>query len=268
MRAVDHANGLVTWHFGFDGVDVLAAVTTRQGGVSRGPYAGLNLGYHVGDQPDRVAENRRRLCGALGVDALTVGDQQHRDRVAVVDAALAGAGHASAVDATSRLGVTDGLVTNLPGVVLTIMVADCAPVVLYDPEHRALGVAHVGRGGAVRDVLGAVIGTMSAEFGSRPAQLVVGVGPCIGAGAYEIDGPALDETVAAFGEELFRPTRPGAATFDLRSAVLERLVEHGVNGDRVEVDERTTTDDGQTLFSDRGERPCGRLMLVAALRPR
>jgi copper oxidase (laccase) domain-containing protein len=128
VRSVEHANGLVTWEFGFAGEDVLAAVTTRPGGVSTGPYAELNLGYHVGDEPNRVAENRRRVCEALRVDALTVCDQQHRDRVAIVDEALAGAGNDSADDAMRRLRATDGLVTNVPGVALTIMVADCAPV--------------------------------------------------------------------------------------------------------------------------------------------
>jgi YfiH family protein len=268
MRSVVHANGLSTWHFAFDGDDLLAAVTTRNGGVSTGPYAELNLGFHVGDQPERVAENRRRLCEALGVGTLTVCDQQHRDRVAIVDSALAGAGHNSAGDATARLGATDALVTGLPGVALTVMVADCAPVVLYDPEHRAVGVAHVGRGGAVRDVLGVAIRTMSTEFGSVPAQLHAGVGPCINSGAYEIDGTALEETRAVFAPALFRPTRDGAAAFDLRSAVLERLVEHGIRHARLEVDARTTTDSRDELFSDRAERPCGRFMLVAALRPR
>ena len=94
-----------------------------------------------------------------------------------------------------------------------------------------------------------------------------GVGPCISASAYEIDGTALEETQEVFSPAFFRPTREGAAAFDLRSAVLERLVEHGISRDLVEVDVRTTTDSRNELFSDRAVRPCGRFMLVAALRP-
>ena len=267
MRRSIHANGLETWHFDLGGGQVTAAITTRAGGASVGPYTHLNLGFHVGDAAQSVAANRQLVCEALGIDLLTVGDQQHSNRVRYVDQRLSGAGHDSAADAVDRLGVTDGLLTDIPGVALGIMVADCAPVVIYDPEHHALGVAHVGRGGAVTDVIGSLISEMQATFQSTPANLWAGVGPCIRADTYEINGQALEETRAAFDAHLLAPTSHGAATFDLRSAVLDRLVGHGVDPRQIEVDERTTTDD-EALFSDRRARPCGRFMLVAALQDR
>jgi len=265
LRRQSHRGGLCSWHFAMDGPEVLAAVTTRHGGTSAGRYGGLNLGYHVGDDPDRVADNRALVCKALGIETVTVPDQQHGCRVAVVDGSLAGAGFRSDDDARQRLGDTDGLVTNHRGVAVGILMADCGPVVLFDPVRRAVGVAHAGRRGVVVDVVGATVGAMTDRFGTDPSDVVAGIGPCIGPGSYEIGGDALAETEAALGQFL-RPTRPGHASFDLPGAIRFRLEGAGVAADRIEVagvDTRRHTDD---LFSDRADRPCGRMMLVAAIR--
>lgn len=262
-----HEEGLVTWHFAsLAGTGVEAAITTRSGGCSTGPYATLNLAYHVGDDPERVAANRERLCRALGVAELTVADQQHTARVAVVDGSLAGAGHGSADDARRRLPATDALVTDRPGVALAVLVGDCAPVVVVDPVRGALGVAHAGRAGVVRDVLGATVAAMAEAFGSVPDDLAAGVGPCIGAAHYEIAGAALAEVRAAFGDALLAPTTGGRATFDLVGAVRQRLQAAGVRPEAVEVAGLDTRDTTDRLFSDRAERPCGRFALVAMRR--
>jgi purine-nucleoside/S-methyl-5'-thioadenosine phosphorylase / adenosine deaminase len=262
-----HPNGVVAWHFDVEARGgVLAATTTRHGGCSEGVYASLNLGYHVGDDPERVARNRALLCAAVGVEKLTVADQQHADRVAVVDAQLAGAGHASDADAFARLPGVDALVTVTPGVALAVLVADCAPVVLFDPVRPALGLAHVGRRGAVLDVVGRAVDLMESAFGSERADIRAGVGPCIGPESYEIGGDAEVAVRAAFGADLLRPTRPGHACFDLPAAVLLRLDEAGIERDRVELAGVDTAQCTEQLFSDRVQRPCGRMMLVAALR--
>lgn len=146
---------LPTRSFPFDGDGVTAVVTTRHGGVSTGSYSSFNLGDHVGDDHDAVLENRRRLCAELRVDRLTVADQQHCARVAVIDAALAGRGHDGAADSVSALPATDAMVTNLAGVALTIMVADCACGCLRPGTTRYWGRALRPRrdraGGAAHD---------------------------------------------------------------------------------------------------------------------
>lgn len=266
MEVERHANGIVTWSFGFAGPDLLAAVTTRAGGTSEGPYAGCNLGSHVGDEPARVAANREAVAEALAVGPLTIADQQHGRRVAVVRDELAGAGHDPSVPLDPRLVGVDALVTTVPEVALAILVADCAPVVLVDPVRRVLGVAHAGRRGTVLDVLGATIDAMGDLAGSAPADLLVGVGPCIGPSAYEIDGQALAEVRDAFGDELLTPSSAGRAWFDLGGAVLRRLHEAGVAPHRIERAAATTDSAPGDLFSDRAARPCGRFALVAALR--
>ena len=136
--------------------------------MSTGAYGSLNLGGHVGDDAGAVAENRRRLAAELGVGKLTIADQQHTARVAVVDAALAGGATMACADAVAAFPATDAMITDLPGVALTILVADCAPVVLFDPVRRALGVAHSGRVGTIRGVLPQTISAMAAAFGSAP----------------------------------------------------------------------------------------------------
>jgi polyphenol oxidase len=268
MREQHHANGVRTWHFDLDGPDVLAAVTTRHGGHSAGPYGGLDLAFHVGDDADAVSANRALVCDALAVPALTVPDQRHGRAVAVVDAALAGAGHGSQADAEARLPATDALVTDVPGVALAILVADCAPLVLYDPERRALGVAHAGRRGVVLDVVGATVAALVERYGSAPADLLVGVGPCIAPTSYELGGPELADTLDALGDDLLTETRPGHACFDLPGAVARRLEQAGVAPGRIQEAGVDTRTGGADLFSHRAERPCGRFALVAALRPR
>lgn len=257
--------------FAFDGHGVTAVVSTRHGGVSTGAYASLNLGDHVGDDHEAVRENRRRLAAALGVGRLTVADQQHGDKVAVIDAALAGRGHDGGEDARDALPHTDAMVTALPGVALATIVADCAPVVLFDPARRAVGVAHCGRRGAVLGTLPRTIEAMRAAFGCRPEDLLAGIGPAIGADSYEIGDAEAAQVSAAFGDagaaSLLRPTRPGHCTFDLVAALRMQLRAAGARDANVHpmgVDTLTSTAD---FFSDRAARPCGRFMAVAVLTP-
>ena len=254
--------------FPFDGHGVTAVVSTRHGGVSTGPYDSLNLGGHVGDRPESVAENRRRLAAALGLDRLTIADQKHTATVALVDGTLAGRGHDSVADSADAFPGTDAMITNLPDVALTILVADCAPVVLYDPVRRAVGVAHSGRTGTVKGVIPQTIKAMAATFGSAPEDLLIGIGPAIGAANYEIGAAQAAEVTAAFGDagtRLLTPTRPGHATFDLAGAIRRQLLASGVSGGNIHdmaLDTRTSTD---TFFSDRAARPCGRFAAIARL---
>ena len=254
--------------FPFHGVGVSAVVTTRHGGVSTGVYDSLNLGDHVGDDPAAVRENRRRLAEALGVDRLTVADQTHGARVAVIDAMLAGRGHDGGTDSRAALPDTDAMVTNLPGVALATLVADCAPVVLFDPAMAAIGVAHCGRLGTVKGALPRTIEAMKTAFGSRPEDLRIGIGPAIGADSYEIgaaEAAQVAEAFAAASDGLLRPTRPGHCTLDLVAALRLQLRAAGVADRNVHpmgIDTRTSTGD---FFSDRAARPCGRFMAVAML---
>lgn len=261
-------------------------VTTRHGGVSTGAYASLNLGDHVGDDHEAVLENRRRLAGRLGVDRLTVADQRHTAHVAVVDAALAGCGHDGRAAARAALPDTDAMVTDVRGVALTVLVADCAPVVLFDPRRPAVGVAHCGRTGTLSGALPRTVAAMGTAFGCRPADLLVGVGPTIGGASYEIGDAEAAEVTAVFcaqdpsladpprsaprrpgslRADLLRRSRPGHHMFDIVAALRIQLRAAGVRDGAVYtmgVDTRASTDE---FFSDRASRPCGRFAAVAML---
>jgi YfiH family protein len=254
--------------FPFNSEQVTAVVTTRHGGVSQGVYGSLNLGGHVGDDPEAVAENRRRLAVALGVNRLTIADQRHTDRVAVVTAALAGRGHDGGTDSAAAFPATDAMITAVPGVALAVLVADCAPVVLFDPVRRAAGVAHSGRAGTLSGVVPKTVAAMTAAFGTVPGDLLIGIGPAIGAANYEIGPAEVAEVTRALGAtaaRLLTPSRPGHALFDLTGAIRGQLRAAGIPDSNVHdlaIDTKTATDD---FFSDRASRPCGRFAAVAVL---
>ena len=254
--------------FPFSGDGVTAVVTTRHGGVSVGPYASLNLGAQVGDDRQAVLENRGRVAAALGVDRLTIAAQQHTNRVAVVDRTNAGRGHDGVAGAQSAFPATDALVTDLPGVALAVVVADCTPVVLFDPGRRAIGVAHCGRAGTISGMLPNAVEAMSKAYGSDPGDLLVGIGPSIRAESYEVGDAEAAQVTAAFGPDaaaLLRPTRPGHCTLDLVGGLRVQLRRAGVKDGNVHdlgIDTRTNSGD---FFSHRAARPSGRFAAVALL---
>ena len=159
------------------GLGVEVVVTTRSGGVSAAPYDSLNLGLHVGDDPAAVLENRRRAAAALGatLDDLVVGAQVHGCAAAVVTRAEAGSGATAAADALAGI---DALVTAEQAVVLVTLVADCVPLVLFDPVARVLATVHAGWRGTVARVPEAALAAM-AGLGSRPADVVAALGPAV-----------------------------------------------------------------------------------------
>ncbi len=182
------AGGLVWYTFEGPGSAFRHALVTRLGGVSRGPYASLNLGYTVGDAPEAVEENHRRLFAALGVRAGQVVSphQVHGARVARVGAA----------DGGTVVQGCDALITDEAGVVLMMRFADCAPVLFYDAAHHAVGLAHAGWRGTAAQVVAATVRAMEAAFGSDPAELWAGIGPAIGGEHYAV-GPEVVEAVEA-----------------------------------------------------------------------
>ena len=260
---------LLTWP-ALDASGATAAVTARDGGISSGPYAALNLSLSVGDDPANVLENRRRLAAALGASPgdFVFARQVHGAGVRVVTGADRGSGAFSLDDAIESV---DALVTATPGVTLAILTADCLPIVLHDPVAGVLACVHAGWRGTAAGVAAAAVAAM-ADLGSRPSDLVAGLGPAIAGDRYQV-GPDVHEAVtAAFGlaaTAFLRPDRrPGAPAdrwlLDLSQANRHALREAGVPGDRIHAS--TIPTGTGAFFSDRAARPCGRLALAASLR--
>jgi YfiH family protein len=262
---------VLTWP-ALDPLPVEAIVTTRHGGVSAGGYATLNLSFAVGDEAANVRENRRRAAAALGADPahFVFAAQVHGSRAEVVSAADRGRGTLTAGDA---VGPADALVTATPGTVLAILVADCVPIVLYDPSAHVLGCVHAGWRGTVARTAQAAL-TAMCSLGARPQDVVAGIGPSVEAGSYQVGEEVAGAARDAFGQQaqtLLRPAPvggPGQWLFDLPAANRHVLRTAGVPDGQIHVAATPTGPGPGLFFSHRAERPCGRFALAARLEPR
>jgi len=264
LRARPSAPPAMTWPI-FDGLGLDAVITTRAGGVSRGRYTSLNLGLHVGDDPEAVLSNRRRAAATVGgtIDDLVFCQQVHGSQAAVVTGRDRGRGATSSSDAIAG---ADALITSVAGPVLVIMVADCVPLVLFDPVRRIVACVHAGWGGTVRAVTSAVVERL-AGLGSDPADLVVGIGPSISPQRYQVGADVAEAVGTAFGPrapELIRPAGTGAWTFDLWQANLIQLTSAGVPASRIQL-AGLDTGPQTPFFSHRSEGPTGRFAVLARL---
>ncbi len=243
------------------------AVTTRYGGVSPPPYETLNLGLHVGDQPDNVAANRARVAGAFGVGLGTMvfARQVHGARAVLVGPEDCGRGVATEDDAVAD---TDILVTSSPGVTLVMLVADCVPLALVDPAAGVLAAVHAGWRGTAA----------GRRCARRWPQCETAVPAPIGwwrswarpsiPRRYQVSDEvphALAEAVhpAPLEPAVARPDGPGHWLVDLDLANRQQLRAEGVRAEHIFGSGATTDDD--PYFSDRARRPCGRFGLLARL---
>ena len=156
---------------------VVHCFSTRLGGVSQGPLSGLNLGTGRGDRPGNVVKNYRLLGRAVGFSPgeLVFARQVHEDTVCQVDGSWRGRGLSY-----PGSGDYDALITDTPHVALTVFSADCTPILLYDPEHGAIGAVHSGWRGTAKGIVKKAVQAMTRAYGCRPQAMVAAIGPCIG----------------------------------------------------------------------------------------
>jgi YfiH family protein len=228
-------------------------VTDRYGGTSAAPYAELNLGSHVGDDPALVASNRALVADAFGVpaDHLVLMAQVHGTTVTVVDG-----------PADGPPPEADALVTAMPGLALAVLVADCAPVLLADPTAGVVAVAHAGRRGMAGGIVATTLDAMR-SLGARPATTAALVGPAICGRCYEVPA-ALQDEVAAIEPATRSTTRSGTAALDIGAGVLAQLEAAGVGS--IEIDQ-TCTAEYEHLYSHRRDGVTGRFAGLALLTP-
>ena len=171
------------------------AFSTRMGGVSEGPYATMNFSFTRGDDPQAVRENYRRMAAALGVDEhrMVLTWQTHTTNVRRAEEADAGKG--IFIDRDYR--DVDGLVTNVPGLVLVTFFADCVPLYFLDQKKKAIGLSHSGWRGTVNRMGQATLLKMKEEFGTSPKDVLCCIGPSICRDCYEVG----EEVIQAFSDE-------------------------------------------------------------------
>ncbi|MGC5781347.1 peptidoglycan editing factor PgeF [Methylobacterium sp. NFXW15] len=238
------------------------AFFTRQGGVSGGLYASLNGGLGSGDAPEAVAENRSRMCAALGLptDRLVSLYQVHSADVVTVEAPFP----------TAERPKADAMVTRVPGLALGIATADCGPILFADPVNHVVGAAHAGWKGALTGVIESTVAAME-RLGADRASIVAVLGPTISQPNYEVGPDFIARfTAEAPGMEGFLASgqRPDHAQFDLPGFILARLKGAGI-GEAAILD-LCTYADAERFYSfrrttHRGEPDYGRLISAISL---
>jgi YfiH family protein len=231
-------------------------VSTRTGGFSEVPYRSLNLGLHVEDDKDKVLKNRRRLAEAIGIplDQFTIAKQIHSGNVTVVSDKLRGSGSTHDENAIEN---TDAMVTDTQGICLIVLVADCVPMLFFDPLRRAIGVAHGGWKGTLEYIASKTVWAMENAFGCSAKDIIVGMGPSIGPCCYEIGPEVIAQVRSIFpsGKEyVLNESRDGKGYLDLWRANLDQLLRAGIQRKNIEMAMQCTCHNPDVFFSYRHQK--------------
>lgn len=239
-----------------EGLDCGTAVhgfSTRLGGVSSAPFDSLNLGLDRGDMHRNMEENCRRFCLAIGAsprfDRLVCAKQVHSDVIRTVTMADAGKGFLLERDYEA-----DGLVTDIPGLMLMIFSADCIPVLLHDPIRKVVGACHAGWRGTALGIAAKTVTKMQLVYGCNPADLRCAIGPGISRCCFETDRDVPEAMKQALGTEadkFIAANGSGKFHVDLKGINRHWLQSAGVPTEQIAVSNACTACDTTTFFSHR-----------------
>jgi YfiH family protein len=233
----------------FNTSHLLAALSTRDGGPADSPF-GMNLSYNVGDDPARVKANRERFLEALGIteDVLAIPRQVHSATVFRAD----------------RPGVyleCDGLITDRTGVYLSVAVADCIPLLMFEKERNVIAAVHSGWRGTVAGIATQAVRKMVDEYGADPGAMIAYVGPAASVCCYAVSLDLASRFNPRFVREM-----DGNPHVDLKSAVLDQLVMAGIPTGSIEVNPLCTISEPSFFHSYRRDgAKSGRMMAVIGL---
>ena len=233
--------------------NLVTAQSTRHGGVSPFPYSSLNLGLNTKDDKQNVLENRRRFFAALGFEEKdSAGSHQvHGDKVLKVDQPGYHHGY-------------DSLITNKPQILLTVTVADCVPVLLYDVENQAIAVIHAGWKGTVAGIVENTLNAMLEHFKTKPNNCRAFIGTCIDECSFEVDNDVAQHFTNEFcrWEEI-----KGKYFVDLKKANQHQLLQAGLEHQNIETSPYSTVLNNENYFSHRKEKgQTGRMLAAIAMK--
>ena len=232
------------------------AIFTRLGGSSRKPFDSLNVGFHVGDDPDAVSRNRDDVAAVMGAEDLAFVNQVHGADVVVFSS---GTDDRFSADAGSP-SVADAMISNRPGKMLCIQVADCQPVMLYDPAGHVVAGIHNGWRGSVQNIIGRTVRCMQEKFGCNPAHIVAGIGPSM--------GPCCAEFIH-YRKEIpsrYWGFRHRSNYFDFWEISRRQLIDAGLEADHIFLSRLCTRCRTDLFFSYRAEAVTGRFASVIGIR--
>ncbi len=207
------------FHF-FDFDNIIHGVSSKNN-EDTSKYGSFNLATHVGDNLQKVTDNRVNLAAKIAIapEQLVFADQTHSVNVKVVNSV------------NEDLMDTDAMVTNQQGVCLNVLTADCVPILLFDPVKNVIGVIHAGWKGTLGEITHATILKMKSVYDIDPKNLLVGIGPCISFENYEVGA----EVAKQFSSEFFYEKRNKKYLLDLVKANIHQLIALGVKNVNIEV---------------------------------
>jgi len=250
-------NSLTVWFFEnlFEYEGIRHFISTRTGGCSVSPWESFNLSFNVEDDPQNVLKNRKLLAASVGFSlaGLTTAKQIHDCHVKIVSESLRGKGGS---DYKGAIDATDAMVTNGPGICLMVLVADCVPILFYDPVRSAIGVAHAGWKGTLRWIAQKTVKVFQEQFGSSPKDILACIGPSIGPCCYQVGQEVISQVKDVFGTKagyVRKESSDGKGYFDLWTANLGQLLQVGIPEKNIEVARVCTCDHPYPFFSYRRE---------------
>ncbi|MDF2473552.1 MAG: hypothetical protein K0R21_1334 [Anaerocolumna sp.] len=250
---------------GLSSIDFIThGFSTRLGGVSNGYLGTMNLGYANGDDPHNVDENYKRICNSLGLsrDDLVLSDQVHNTDIKVVTGEDKGKGIRKERDYSG----IDGLITNVKGIPFVTFYADCVPLYLIDIKRKAIGLSHSGWRGTVNRMGKVTLLAMNQNYGTKPEDVVVLIGPSICQDCYEVS----EDVAHAFRDEFNSTQLPAILTenennkyqLNLWEANRQIFLDAGVKDENIHISSVCTSCNSDLLFSHRASQ--GRRGTLAA----
>lgn len=227
--------------------------STRKGGVSTGIFSSMNLNFKRGDDSDAVLENYRRMAAALNmrVEDMVLSDQAHTTNVRVITEEDRGKGILRPQDYSD----VDGMITNVPGIVLVTSYADCVPLYFVDPVRKAIGLSHSGWKGTVGHIGQKTVWKMHEVYGSEPKDIVAAIGPSICQSCYEVSDDVAEAFRANFtadeAADILLDKGNGKYQLDLWKANWYVLTDAGILPEHLSVTDLCTACHPDLLWSHR-----------------
>lgn len=228
-------------------------VATRHGGVSQGEFASLNISFGTADKRENIIENRHRIADFLDIpdQHLVFPSQTHGVQVQRISMQEIQQGNNWL---TEHLQCTDALMTNEKGICISVISADCVPILMYDPINQAIAAVHSGWRGTVKKIVQKTVLAMKEAFGTQATDLLIGIGPSIGPEKYEVGPEVITEVVQAFGTKkgfVHREMPNGKGFLDLWALNIHQLTAIGVQTQQIECAKLCTLTMADTFFSAR-----------------
>ena len=230
--------------------------STRLGGVSEGIYSSMNLSFTRGDKEEAVRENYNRISAALGFspEDIVTSDQTHTANVRVITAEDRGNGITKPRPYTD----VDGMITNVPGIVLATFYADCVPLYFADPVHKAVGLSHSGWRGTAAGIGAVTVKELQKHYGTRPEDIYAAIGPSICQDCYEVSEDVILEFQKTFSRELWKDIfyrkENGKYQLNLWEANRQILLGAGILPEHISMPNLCTCCNPEFLYSHRASQ--------------